>query len=138
MTAGQLREVAAAGMEIGSHGMNHVSLREVTDPATLAEEVEGSRELLQALTGQDVAGFCYPYGHLHEQAVQRVRVAGYGYGCAIWRSDFTGRHALPRTYIGEADSWPRLRAKVMRHWLRWDYRGPGGTQLRLELGHEPG
>ena len=26
MTADQLREVAAAGMEIGSHGMNHVSL----------------------------------------------------------------------------------------------------------------
>lgn len=138
MTADQLRAVAAAGMEIGSHGMRHVSLREVADPASLADEVAGSRERLQKLTGAEVAGFCYPYGHLSGQAVQRVRAAGYSYGCAIWRSEFTGRHALPRTYIGEADSWPRLRAKAMRHWLRWDYRGPGGSQLQLELGHDLG
>jgi peptidoglycan/xylan/chitin deacetylase (PgdA/CDA1 family) len=132
MTAGQLREVAAAGMEIGSHGMQHRSLREVTGPAELAEEVDRSRELLQELTGKEVAGFCYPYGAIDERAVDRVRAAGYGYGCAIWRSVLTGRHALPRTYVGEADSWPRLRAKATRHWLRWDYRGPGGSQLRLD------
>ena len=132
MTADQLREVAGAGMEIGSHGMNHVSLTEVTSAEDLAEEVDRSRQLLGELTGEEVAGFCYPYGHINEQAVQRVRAAGYGYGCAIWRSVLTSRHALPRTYIGEADTWPRLRAKAVRHWFRWDYRGPGGSQLRLE------
>jgi len=132
MTAGQLREVAAAGMEIGSHGMNHVSLSDVADAAELAEEIDHSRELLRELTGQEIPGFCYPYGHIDERAVARVRTAGYGYGCAIWRSVLTSRHALPRTYIGEADSWPRLRAKVLRHWLRWDYRGPGRYRVRLE------
>lgn len=132
MTAGQLREVAAAGMEIGSHGMNHLSLHEATSAEALGEEVDRSRQLLGELTGEEVAGFCYPYGHINEQAVQRVRAAGYGYGCAIWRSVLTSRHALPRTYIGEADTWPRLRAKAVRHWFRWDYRGPGGSQLRLD------
>lgn len=131
MTAAQLREVAAAGMEIGSHGMNHVSLEGIGEKG-LAEEVGHSRRLLEELSGEPVTGFCYPYGHIDGAAVNRVREAGYGYGCAIWRSPLTGRHALPRTYIGEADSWPRLRAKAVRHWLRWDYRGPGGSQLRLE------
>ena len=131
MTAEQLREVAAAGMEVGSHGMQHVSLRGVSD-ADLDEEVNRSRQLLRALSGEEVTGFCYPYGDIDEHVVNRVQAAGYGYGCAIWRSVLTSRHALPRTYVGEADSWPRLRAKAVRHWLRWDYRGPGGSQLRLE------
>lgn len=131
MAAEQLRGVAEAGMEVGSHGMQHISLSGVSEEE-LAEEVDRSRKLLQEVTGGEVAGFCYPYGHIDEAAASRVRAAGYGYGCAIWRSVLTGRHALPRTYIGEADSWSRLRAKAMRHWLRWDYRGPGGSQLRLE------
>ncbi len=129
MTAGQLREVASEGMEIGSHGLRHVSLVSVASEA-LAAETEESRRLLQELSGQDIGGFCYPYGHIDGRVVDQVRAAGYTYGCAIWRSDFTGPHALPRTYIGDSDTGPRLWAKRARHWLRWRFHGPGAPAAR--------
>ncbi len=123
MTGGQLRQIADAGIEIGSHGLSHVSLPSVSD-AALADETAASRRMLQEITGQEVAGFCYPYGHLDDRAFRRVREAGYGYGCAIWGSPFTGRHALPRTYIGDADYPLRVRAKLIRHRMKWGV--PGG------------
>jgi peptidoglycan/xylan/chitin deacetylase (PgdA/CDA1 family) len=116
LTVDELRQVAEAGMEIGSHGLHHMSLPKATD-AELAEELERSRAILTETIGQDVTGFCYPYGHLEARSVEAVRTAGYDYGCAIWRSELTGRHALPRTYIGDRDGSLRLYAKRVRHRL---------------------
>jgi peptidoglycan/xylan/chitin deacetylase (PgdA/CDA1 family) len=134
MTAGQVRELAGAGMEVGSHGLRHVSLVSATDDE-LAAEAEESRQILREASGQDVGGFCYPYGHVDGRVVERIRAAGYEYGCAIWRSGLTGRHALPRTFIGDSDTGPRLWAKGARHWLRWEYRGLGAPPpVRLDPG----
>jgi peptidoglycan/xylan/chitin deacetylase (PgdA/CDA1 family) len=108
--------------------MQHVSL-----PAAhgaLAAETGGSRRILQDITGQPASGFCYPYGHLDAEVVTAVRAAGYDYGCAIWPSEYAGRHALPRTYIGDADTSPRLWGKAVRHWLTWAHRGPHGARSR--------
>ena len=129
MDAGLVQQVADAGIEIGSHGLRHVRLPEAG--TALAEEVGGSREILQAVTGQPVVGFCYPYGAVDDAAVRQVRAAGYDYGCAIWPSPHTGRHALPRSYVGEADGPSRLWAKAARHRLTWAYRArPGSATLR--------
>jgi peptidoglycan/xylan/chitin deacetylase (PgdA/CDA1 family) len=122
MDARQVRDLAQAGIEIGSHGLRHVRLPAARD--VLAEEVGGSRHILQEITGEPVGGFCYPYGDIDATAVGRVRELGYA--CAIWASAYTGRHALPRTYIGEADTAPRLWAKRARHQLTWMPR-PGST-----------
>src|SRR6266576_1468104 len=62
----------------------------------LPAEVGGSRRILQEITGKPVSGFGYPYGDLETDAVARVRDTGYDYGCAIWPSASTSRHALPR------------------------------------------
>jgi peptidoglycan/xylan/chitin deacetylase (PgdA/CDA1 family) len=120
MTAELVRQVAEAGIEIGSHGLRHVSLPSAPR-AALAGEIAGSRRALQEISGQDVPGFCYPYGHIDAAVVAGVRAAGYDYGCAIWPSELTGRGALPRTFIGESDTGPRLWAKGLRHWLNWDH-----------------
>jgi peptidoglycan/xylan/chitin deacetylase (PgdA/CDA1 family) len=117
MDAREVRDLARAGIEIGSHGLRHVRLPAARD--VLAEEVGGSRRILQEITGEPVSGFCYPYGDLDGDAGARVRDMGYGYGCAIWPSAYTSQHALPRTYIGEADTAPRLWAKRVRHQLSW-------------------
>jgi peptidoglycan/xylan/chitin deacetylase (PgdA/CDA1 family) len=122
LTPEQLRRVAEAGIEIGSHGLTHVSLSSVTD-AALADETVRSRRMLQELTGQEVAGFCYPYGDIDRRAFEYVRGAGYRYACAIWPSPLTGRHALPRTYVGDADYPLRMRAKWIRHRLKWGLPG---------------
>jgi peptidoglycan/xylan/chitin deacetylase (PgdA/CDA1 family) len=120
MTAEEIRHAAASGMEIGSHGRRHVSLTSAGNSGSdvLTAEVSGSRAILQDVSGQEVAGFCYPYGHLDAPSVTAVRAAGYHYGCAIWRSPLTSLHALPRTYIGDRDGSLRLLAKWYRHRLR--------------------
>jgi peptidoglycan/xylan/chitin deacetylase (PgdA/CDA1 family) len=132
MTAAQVREVAAAGIEVGSHGLRHVTLSAITGLALLREQLL-SRQILQDITGSSVGGFCYPYGHLNRRVRDGVQEAGYDYGCAIWRGELTGRHALPRVYVGEADGPAKLRAKWLRHRLTSRHTGEGGrptSQLR--------
>jgi len=124
MTAGQVREATAAGVEIGSHGLRHVALNVTTGPA-LARELRLSRQILQDVTGSAVGGFCYPYGYLSERVVDGVQAAGYDYGCAIWTSELTGPYAMPRVYIGNADGGARLAAKWLRHRLTSGYAGSG-------------
>jgi peptidoglycan/xylan/chitin deacetylase (PgdA/CDA1 family) len=116
LTTDQLRQVAAAGMEIGSHGYTHVRLSSASEKQ-LDEALVRSRAVLREITGQEVDGFCYPYGNLTSRVVDAVRAAGYDYGCAIWRSHLTGRHALTRTYVHDGDHPWRLEVKRTRHSL---------------------
>jgi peptidoglycan/xylan/chitin deacetylase (PgdA/CDA1 family) len=76
ITADGVRALAAAGIEIGSHGATHRPLTELSD-ADLAAEVEGSKAALEAVTGAPVVSFCYPYGNFDDRVVAAVRDAGY-------------------------------------------------------------
>jgi len=111
MSAGQVAELAAAGMEIGSHGATHIRLAGVA-PDLLSAEVDGSRSLLTGLLGGPVRGFAYPYGSMDAAARQAVADAGYDYACAV-AAPMTalGMAALPRIYVGERDSAGRMAAK---------------------------
>jgi peptidoglycan/xylan/chitin deacetylase (PgdA/CDA1 family) len=129
MTVPQLRAIAKAGIEIGSHGFRHRSLPG-TSGAELAEEIESSRAMLRDITGQAVTGFSYPYGHLDERAVSAVQAAGYGYGCSAWPTEFAGRYALAREYMRQSDSPRSLWNRGLRHWLKHEYHGPGAATLR--------
>ncbi|NSC24943.1 polysaccharide deacetylase family protein [Streptomyces albus subsp. chlorinus] len=117
LDADGVRAVAAAGMEVGSHGLVHTDLT-TADDATLERETAHSRALLAELTGTPPAGFCYPYGTLDARAVEAVRAAGYAYACAIDPGPLTGVHALPRVHIGERDTSTRLYLKKVLHPLR--------------------
>lgn len=108
---------AEAGMEIGSHGLSHVSLPR-SDDRELVAETRRSRDLLEEITGTSVDGFCYPYGHVDSRVVRAVREAGYRYACAIDPGPLTGAHALPRVHIDERDTSWRLTAKRVLHPLR--------------------
>jgi peptidoglycan/xylan/chitin deacetylase (PgdA/CDA1 family) len=116
LTADGIRRAADAGMEIGSHGLRHTDLAGADAPA-LAAETAHSRELLRALTGTEVGGFCYPYGTVDARAAEAVRAAGYSYACAISPGPLTGMFALPRIHVGERDTGLRLRLKWRLH--RW-------------------
>jgi peptidoglycan/xylan/chitin deacetylase (PgdA/CDA1 family) len=136
LTADQVQRMANAGIEIGSHGLRHVSLPAVAD-AELAAETTTSRDILREVTGQGVAGFCYPFGHADSRVIGTVQDAGYDYACTVQSAAHAGRHALPRTYISDADSPLRVWAKVMRHWLTWSYRGPGAEYLSRAAEFDP-
>jgi peptidoglycan/xylan/chitin deacetylase (PgdA/CDA1 family) len=116
MTAADVKHAAGAGMEIGSHSLSHVRLPDIADTA-LAAQVHQSRVVLSEITGVEVTGFCYPYGAAGDREIRAVRAAGYDYACAVGGSPPAGRHALPRTFIGDRDTSVRLFAKVVRHRL---------------------
>ncbi|MFI7503463.1 polysaccharide deacetylase family protein [Streptomyces sp. NPDC049687] len=117
LTADGLRQAAAEGVEIGSHGLTHVDLTRADDLTLKAETVD-SRTALAELLGTAPAGFCYPYGTIDRRAVDAVRDAGYTYACAIDPGPLTGPHAFPRVHIGQNDTSARLFLKYRLHSLR--------------------
>ncbi|WP_223280913.1 polysaccharide deacetylase family protein [Streptomyces antnestii] len=112
-----IRTAAAAGIEIGSHGLTHVDLTRADAPV-LRAETEDSRRRLEELTGGEVTGFCYPYGTVDRRVMDAVRRAGYRYACAISPGNLTGDLALPRVHIGQEDAPWRLELKLRLHRLR--------------------
>ncbi|MGH3622739.1 MAG: polysaccharide deacetylase family protein [Sciscionella sp.] len=133
LTEEQVRELAASGIEIGSHGLHHVRLSTVA-ATTLRDEVSDSRSILREITGQEVAGFCYPYGDLSGTAVDAVRAAGYDYACAVSRTNLAGRYALPRVYVGDRDNAVRLAVK----WLRYRITRRADSGTSWEVGEDLG
>lgn len=117
LTAAGIRTAARDGVEIGSHGMRHLSLPEADD-AALRAEVRDSRARLAEITGQPPEGYCYAYGTVDQRATEAVRGAGYRYACAIDPGPLTGRYALPRAHIGESDTGWRLHLKRRLHPMR--------------------
>jgi peptidoglycan/xylan/chitin deacetylase (PgdA/CDA1 family) len=113
LSIAEVRELAAAGVEIGSHSATHSRLAGV-DAGRLVLEVEMSRERLGSLLGTEIQGFAYPYGSMDARCRTAVRQAGYGYACAVAtpRADL-GLLALPRVYIGQRDFGWRLAAKLL-------------------------
>jgi peptidoglycan/xylan/chitin deacetylase (PgdA/CDA1 family) len=111
MSAGQVTELAAAGMEIGSHGATHVRLAGLA-AGQLEDEIGGSRKELEALVGGPIRGFAYPYGSMDAAARQAVLDAGYDYACAVETPMAAlGLAALPRIYAGQRDTAARMAAK---------------------------
>jgi peptidoglycan/xylan/chitin deacetylase (PgdA/CDA1 family) len=123
MTADEVRAVAATGIEVGSHSLSHPRLPD-TDALALADEVALSRSILRQLLGDDVDGFCYPYGGVGQREVDAVRAAGYSYACAVGDGVRAGQYAIPRTFVGDRDGSPRLYAKWARHRVAAARRSP--------------
>jgi peptidoglycan/xylan/chitin deacetylase (PgdA/CDA1 family) len=114
MDESALRELAATGIEVGSHGLTHTRLSGLP-PERLAAEVAESRVRLGEIFGAAPEGFCYPYGDADAAAVEAVREAGYAYACGVRSVPGESDFALPRTFVGEADSSLRLGLKRMLH-----------------------
>ena len=111
MPADQVRELAAAGMEIGSHTVTHFRMAGA-DADQLKAEVSESRTSLGELIGAPVRGFAYPYGSMDEAAQQAVRDAGYDYACAVMTpTTQLGFMTLPRMFMAECDGTARMAAK---------------------------
>jgi peptidoglycan/xylan/chitin deacetylase (PgdA/CDA1 family) len=109
--AAGIREVAARGMEVGSHGMSHLRLAGL-EPELLKHEVINSRRVLGEVLGEEVAGFCYPYGTVDRAAIRAVRGARYAYACAITERIEQNLYDLPRIPVAERDDLPRFAAKL--------------------------
>lgn len=79
----QIRAMADAGHEIGSHSISHPDLTTLSD-ARLWSELVDSRARLQAVSGQSVDIFAYPYGAWNSRVAATVEAAGYRAAVAAW------------------------------------------------------
>ncbi len=113
MSADQVREVATAGMEIGSHSATHVRMSRL-GADRLEAEISGSRASLGQLMGAPIRGFAYPWGSNDAAARHAVRDAGYDYACAV-ETPVTelGRVALPRIIFTQRDGAGRMATKQL-------------------------
>jgi len=105
MDAAHLRAIRRAGIQVGSHAMNHLPLAGLA-PERLATELAGSRAALEDLLGEPVRHLCYPYGSHDLAAVEAAARAGYASGVTCQRGLATRAFdplALPRKAISLGD-----------------------------------
>lgn len=84
MTWAQLREMDAAGMEIGSHGEHHRMLAKLPR-AEMARELRGSATRLSAELGHAPLAVAYPVGGpsaFDDGVIEAARASGFKVGCS--------------------------------------------------------
>lgn len=118
---GQLRELAAQGIEIASHTRTHSPLPGLDDDR-LQDELEGSRAVLEDLLGRPVQHLAYPGGHADERVRAATVRAGYRAACTFTNGRVHGPtdlYALPRLAM-DARHWSlRFRAHLARSSATW-------------------
>lgn len=101
LTRDELRELAAAGWELGGHTVTHRDLAAL-DYDGCVREIEGSCRALEEILGAPVETFAYPFGSYGPAAVSAARnaglVAAVTTGSGSWEP-----YELTRAMIGAAD-----------------------------------
>ncbi len=109
LNAEQIAQLHAAGMTIGSHGLQHRDWRRLTS-GELELELGLSRHRLAEIVDADVREAACPFGSYDRRVLAALRRAGYR---RVYTSDGAGR---------SAESWlmPRMtvhRRRPLQHWL---------------------
>lgn len=103
LSADQIREMAAAGMEIGTHGHGHVDWRRL-DAAGRQLELVDARRKIEDILGAPVTSASLPFGGFDRQLLQRLKSLGYervftsSTGLAYTSQWFCPRRSLTDTF----------------------------------------
>lgn len=111
MNAAELRELAAAGFEIGAHTVTHPDLSTL-GYAECLREVAGSRETLEGILGVRVRTFAYPYCRYGDAAVAAVRDAGFTSAVTCQGRGGSGALELERSFVSGKDGLPIFALKL--------------------------
>lgn len=124
----EVKEMAAAGWEMGAHTVTHPDLTRLSAPQ-VEREMQGSQQrLLQAL-GIESAPFAYPFGR-HDQTARELAARYFSCACTDefkFLTEFSGLYAMPRldSYYLRRPAWferlesPAFHTYVrMRGWMR--------------------
>jgi peptidoglycan/xylan/chitin deacetylase (PgdA/CDA1 family) len=110
MEASELRELAAAGWELGAHTMTHADLSTL-DYDACRKEIEDGRDALERIAGVEVTTFAYPFGRYGEAALRATRDAGLlaavTTGSGSWEP-----YEMTRAMIGAIDPLPVVLLKL--------------------------
>lgn len=114
----ELRELAAAGFEIGAHSVTHPDLSQL-DYETCLREMTESRRTLERVVGAPVQTFAYPFCRYGPAALAAARASGFTaavtcQGLGSWdryelkRSLITGKDGLPIFLLKLTDAYQPL------------------------------
>jgi len=114
LAAGDLPSVAASGVEVGSHSVNHRPLPEVP-VSELDGELREAAERIEAAGVLRPRAFSYPYGRFNADIAAAVREAGYEIAfTTAWGDPRPGGDlfAVPRVEVHASDTPRKLRLKL--------------------------
>lgn len=93
MSKRDLKELAAAGMPIGNHGLQHHDWTQLT-PDRLKHEITQGQRLLEELTGVEVSTLAIPFGAYNDMVLDSLRGHKYAH---VYTSD--GGTAAPDAWL---------------------------------------
>ena len=110
LTWNQIREMDRAGMQIGSHGHQHVDHSQPSEER-LTAELSLSQRMLSEELGHAIDWFAPPYGFVNQKAIRAARAAGFS-GVATSRIAMAkmGCAVIPRVAIESATTAPEFEA----------------------------
>lgn len=89
----QIAEMRRGGITIGSHTKSHVSLPAESE-AIAADELEGSRQMIESRLGEPIRHFAYPGGQFTEPVVAAVAKAGYQFAYTACQHEYPQQRPL--------------------------------------------
>ncbi len=120
----QMREMANAGIEFGSHTVSHSKLTEIPILAAL-REIARSKEILEQTLSSIVTSFAYPYGAFHDQVKHLVAQSGYRYAVAgdegpmsLWEDFFEIRRTQVFPWTTSFGFWKKTQPWYMGYKMR--------------------
>lgn len=130
-TPEQIRYWARQGIEMGAHTRTHADLGPIDELDLLANEVVGSREDLEQITGRPVRYFAFPYGqhkNLNPQVFQLARDWGFAGVCSAYGGfNFPGddEFHLQRIHVDDdlirLQNWVTVDPRKLRSIARYEY-----------------
>jgi peptidoglycan/xylan/chitin deacetylase (PgdA/CDA1 family) len=100
LSASQVRQMHAAGIDFGSHTRSHPPDLVELPLAAADGEIRRSREEIEDVIQAPVQHFSYPYTRVHPRLEDRVREAGYRSACAGVGTSFS-RFRLSRVFASQ-------------------------------------
>lgn len=71
-----IRELHKLGAQFGSHGHEHVDLRQLSDES-LKAQLKQSKDILESIIGNNVTQISYPFGRYDERVMQIAKETGF-------------------------------------------------------------
>jgi peptidoglycan/xylan/chitin deacetylase (PgdA/CDA1 family) len=114
LTWEEIKTLIANGWSVQSHGNKHERLKSL-DKAAIIEEVTLSKKIIEQNLGTVVDEFAFPYGIYTNEAITRLKAAGYQFAYSVHSGKiFPGakRYRLPRIEINNMDTMESFQTKV--------------------------
>lgn len=118
LTAANLREMVALGMNIGSHGARHINWSKV--PATeFVEDIREGRKALEDMLGRSVDRVSVPFGGFNAVVLRQLAAEGFAEihlsrpGLALAREALKPRNMLKSNKVEEILALGRRRGDLM-------------------------